>query len=170
MMLSNHYPLSFGAQYNWVISGLIFLMGVTIRHYFNMSHAGRIKPYWAWVVTCALFISVVLMSTIKASPTKIDEMSSILEKPLYKTKLVRFEDVSEIIVSRCAMCHAAEPLWDGFISPPGGVVLETDHDIVKNAKAIYLYSGIDNYMPPNNISYMEPEERKLIVKWFEEAF
>ena len=37
LMLSNHYPLSFASQYNWAIAGLIFLMGVTIRHYFNLS-------------------------------------------------------------------------------------------------------------------------------------
>ncbi len=35
LMLSNHYPLAFGTQYNWIIASLVFLMGVTIRHYFN---------------------------------------------------------------------------------------------------------------------------------------
>ena len=63
------------------------------------------------------------------------------------------------------MCHAREPLWDGFAMAPGGLILETDKEIAMNAKAIYLYSGKSNYMPPNNISYMEPEERKLIVLW-----
>jgi uncharacterized membrane protein len=40
-MLSNHYPLAFATEWNWVIAGLIFLMGVTIRHWFNTRTRGR---------------------------------------------------------------------------------------------------------------------------------
>ena len=36
MMLSNHYPLAFATEYNWIIAALVFLMGVTIRHYFKL--------------------------------------------------------------------------------------------------------------------------------------
>ena len=32
-MLSNHYPLAFGSELNWVIAPLVFLLGVSIRHY-----------------------------------------------------------------------------------------------------------------------------------------
>ncbi|MEL6964233.1 MAG: urate hydroxylase PuuD, partial [Pseudomonadota bacterium] len=34
LMLSNHYPLAFATEYKWVIASLVFLMGVTIRHWF----------------------------------------------------------------------------------------------------------------------------------------
>jgi uncharacterized membrane protein len=44
-MLSNHYPLAFATDWNWMIAGLVFLMGVTIRHFFNTdgstSNCGR---------------------------------------------------------------------------------------------------------------------------------
>ncbi len=39
LMLSNHYPLAFASKYNWLIAALVFLMGVTIRHFFNTMHA-----------------------------------------------------------------------------------------------------------------------------------
>jgi hypothetical protein len=39
LMLSNHYPLAFATEWNWVIASLVFLMGVTIRHFFNSMHA-----------------------------------------------------------------------------------------------------------------------------------
>ena len=68
------------------------------------------------------------------------------------------------------MCHAREPLWDGLAEAPGGLFLETKNDIAANAKQIYINAGISNYMPPNNISYMEPNERKLIVEWFESYY
>jgi hypothetical protein len=39
LMLSNHYPLAFASEWNWLIASLVFLMGVTIRHFFNTMHA-----------------------------------------------------------------------------------------------------------------------------------
>ncbi len=44
LMLSNHYPLAFATEYNWIIAALVFLMGVTIRHYFNTMHAAQRQP------------------------------------------------------------------------------------------------------------------------------
>ena len=41
LMLSNHYPLAFATEWNWLIASLVFLMGVTIRHYFNTMHADK---------------------------------------------------------------------------------------------------------------------------------
>ena len=38
LMLSVHYPLAFATEFNWVIASLVFLMGVTIRHYYNSKH------------------------------------------------------------------------------------------------------------------------------------
>jgi uncharacterized membrane protein len=39
LMLSNHYPLAFASEWNWLIAALVFLMGVTIRHFFNTMHS-----------------------------------------------------------------------------------------------------------------------------------
>ena len=38
LMLSNHYPLAFATEFNWVIASLVFIIGVLIRHYFNTVH------------------------------------------------------------------------------------------------------------------------------------
>ncbi|HRL04514.1 MAG TPA: peptidylprolyl isomerase, partial [Gemmiger formicilis] len=34
---------------------------------------------------------------------------------------------------RCAMCHAKEPGWEGIVTPPKGVMLETDAQIAAYA-------------------------------------
>ena len=81
-----------------------------------------------------------------------------------------FDEVRDVVVSRCSMCHAREPLWDGFAKAPGGVVLETDFDIASQAKQIYVSAAVSRYMPPNNISYMEVEERINIKNWFEDIY
>ena len=56
MMLSNHYPLAFATENNWIIASLVFLMGVTIRHWFNSKHARKGNPHWTWVATILLFV------------------------------------------------------------------------------------------------------------------
>ncbi|MFT4999112.1 MAG: putative membrane protein, partial [Planctomycetota bacterium] len=58
LMLSNHYPLAFASDFNWIIAGLVFLMGVTIRHYFNTKHARNGNPTWTWMATVILFILI----------------------------------------------------------------------------------------------------------------
>ncbi|MEO1266438.1 MAG: urate hydroxylase PuuD, partial [Pseudomonadota bacterium] len=63
LMLSNHYPLSFASDWNWVIASLVFLMGVTIRHWFNTHHARQGNPHWTWGATALIFIAIVWMST-----------------------------------------------------------------------------------------------------------
>jgi len=73
------------------------------------------------------------------------------------------------VLGRCSMCHAEEPGWDGIIVPPKRVVLETPAQVARQAKVIYLQSGITHAMPPANLSYMEPAERQAIVEWFEGA-
>ena len=120
-------------------------------------------------MTFFLFLSVVLLSFVRPPSHALDNnlASSSHRSAL---ELAKFVDLSDTIVSRCGMCHAREPLWDGMIEAPGGLLLETKNDIARNAKQIYINAGISNYMPPNNISYMEPEERQLIVDWFEDYY
>ena len=58
LMLSNHYPLAFATEYNWIIASLVFLMGVTIRHWFNTHHARQGNPHWTWAATAILFLII----------------------------------------------------------------------------------------------------------------
>ena len=167
LMLSNHYPLAFATEYNWIIASLVFLMGVTIRHYFNSMHAGTGKPNWTWMVTALLFIAIIWLSTAPMHQT-VEEAEA---KPLtpYEQKFANaegFEDAQEIALGRCSMCHSREPFWDGILWAPKGVLLETQADIARNAQAIYLQAGITQAMPPANITYMEDEDRLAIVTWF----
>jgi uncharacterized membrane protein len=177
LMLSGHYPLAFATEYSWLIASLVFLMGVTIRHYFNSRHARAGNPRWTWVATTAIFIIIMALSIWPAmrddndDGMNTDDMAMLTVPPHLQAfhDDERFEDVNDIVSGRCAMCHAAEPLWDGIAVAPKGVLLETPMQIAAEAKAIYLQSGVSHAMPPANIAYMEPEERALIRDWFEAA-
>ena len=165
LMLSNHYPLVFATEYNWIIASLVFLMGVTIRHWFNTQHARSGSPHWTWGVTALLFVVIAWLST--ATMRTVPEPEAALGgAALRHASAAGFDDVVSIVQGRCSMCHAAEPAWDGMYWPPKGVVLETPAQIAHEAKRIYLQAGITHAMPPGNLSYMEPEERLAIIRWF----
>ena len=70
------------------------------------------------------------------------------------------------MLGRCSMCHAAEPMWEGMPHPPKGVVLESERDVAAHAREIYLQAGISHAMPPANVSFIEPEERAMIIAWY----
>ena len=167
LMLSNHYPLAFATQYNWIIASLVFLMGVTIRHYFNTRHAGKGNPTWTWAVTAVLFLIIAWLST---APMRTAEPEAQLQgAALTYASADGFDEVTTIVQGRCSMCHAAEPVWEGMLWPPKGVVLETPAQIAREARRIYLQAGVTHAMPPANLSYIEPQEREAIVRWFQGA-
>lgn len=171
LMLSNHYPLAFATQYNWIIAALVFLMGVTIRHFFNTMHARGGMKWWTWAATAALFIAIVGLSQAGPDYADYDETEARAFTPAEQVfaSADGFEDVTDIVLGRCSMCHAREPGWDGITHAPKNVLLETPQEIAAEAKRIYLQSAITTAMPPANVSWMEPEERAAIQNWFRAA-
>jgi len=167
LMLSNHYPLVFATPYNWIIASLVFLMGVTIRYWFNAKHARRGNPHWMWAITGLLFVACVWLSSLRPAPPPQD--TALTGEALIYASAPGFDAVTSIIQGRCSMCHAAEPSWDGMYWPPKQVMLETPAQIASHAARIYMQAGITHAMPPANLSYIEQSERDLIVKWFRAA-
>ena len=150
LMLSNHYPLAFASEFNWIIASLVFLMGVTIRHWFNTHHARGGNPHWTWAVTVLIFILIVALSVWPNA-----EREAALNTRFAEAE--GFAQVHDIVLGRCSMCHAAEPVWTGLLWAPKGVRLETEADLTRNAHAVYLHAGVSHAMPPANLSYMEEE-------------
>ncbi|ASP69015.1 urate hydroxylase PuuD [Sinorhizobium meliloti] len=166
LMLSNHYPLAFGTQYNWIIASLVFLMGVTIRHWFNTRHANKGSPTWTWLATVLLFIAIMWLSTV---PKVLSDGGEARASTAAEAVVASpdFSKVRDTVLGRCSMCHAREPGWEGIIVPPKGVVLEADGDIVAHAREIYLQAGRSHAMPPANVTGITEEERQLIASWYE---
>jgi uncharacterized membrane protein len=169
LMLSNHNPLAFATQYSWIIASLVFLMGVTIRHYFNSKHARKGDPTWTWLATALIFIAIMWLSTNPKLPGMEAQASapSALEQKFVSAQ--GFKTVRDAVIGRCSMCHAAEPVWEGMITAPKGVLLDTDQRIAAHANLIYLQAGRTHAMPPANITEMTPEERQSISDWYQTA-
>ena len=170
LMLSNHYPLSFATEYAWIIASLVFLTGVTIRHYFNTLHATGTGPHWTWGVTVLLMIAIAWLSSVRPTETWEDAEARALTP--YEVKFASaegFEDAYDAVLGNCSMCHAREPVWGSMKWAPKGVYLETRGDVAQHASQIYLQAGISHAMPPPNAIQMDADARNTIIAWVREA-
>lgn len=166
LMLSNHYPLAFATQYNWVIASMIFLIGVLIRHFFNTKHESGKFLGWPWFLSAVLFILIMWLSTNpKISGLTEDKMATLNAAPYMAS--AQFEEARDTVMGRCSMCHTQEPVWEGVHQAPKNVILDNDQAIAAHAKQIYIQAGRSHAMPPGNVTYMSDEERELLVAWYE---
>ncbi|MDX8478462.1 urate hydroxylase PuuD [Mesorhizobium sp. VK24D] len=169
LMLSNHYPLAFGTQFNWVIASLVFIIGVLIRHYFNTVHARKGNPTWTWLGAAVLFIVIIWLSTVPKVLTGEPKTSAASAAAQVYMASAHFPAVRDTVLGRCSMCHAEEPVYEGIYHAPKGVMLDTDERIAEHASEIYLQAGRAHAMPPANVTQITDQERALLVAWFEGA-
>jgi uncharacterized membrane protein len=154
LMLSNHYPLFFATKYNWLIVAIVLVIGPVIRHYFNARHEGKEGPLWTWAVAAAGLLIIAWLSGFGAGI----QMGALPTPP-------KFAAVQEIVISRCSMCHAAQPVWAGIASAPGGVRLDDAEQIRLHAKLIGIYAVRSSAMPPGNVTDIAPEDRRTLAAW-----
>lgn len=170
LMLSNHYPLSFASEFNWLIAALVFLMGVTIRHFFNSLHMGAGYKWWTWAVTTVLFLTIIMLSTLGQPRAAEEEDLAALPASIGRfVEDPHFEDAYWSVVGHCSMCHAEDPVWPGLYWAPKGIILETEAQVARAAQTIYLQSGVSHAMPPRSSVQMGDEARAEIIRWYRSA-
>ncbi|TPJ31001.1 urate hydroxylase PuuD [Mesorhizobium sp. B2-7-2] len=169
LMLSNHYPLAFGTEFNWVIASLVFIIGVLIRHYFNTVHARKGNPTWTWLGAAVLFMIIIWLSTVPKVLTGEPKISAASAAAQVYIASAHFPAVRDTVLGRCSMCHTEEPVYEGIYHAPKGVLLDTDERIAEHAREIYIQAGRAHAMPPANVSQITDQERALLVAWFEGA-
>jgi uncharacterized membrane protein len=74
-----------------------------------------------------------------------------------------FSEVEEIVLSRCSMCHAREPVWASIATAPKAVLLDRPEQ--RNAKLIGRSAIWSIAMPPGNVTEMTGQERATIAAW-----
>jgi uncharacterized membrane protein len=169
LMLSNHYPVTYAN--NAVIPAIVTLViiaGAIIRHFYNVRHGDHAKsPWWTWAVA-AIAIWAAFWIAMASSPGGRERlgMKALDEKRVMLSGLSLPPDhVTNIISSRCSMCHAAEPVWQGIQIAPKGVMLDNPASIALQKDAIRMHSVLTHAMPPNNLTGMTLDERRELAKW-----
>ncbi len=155
LMISGHYPLLFATRFNWLIVAIVLAIGPVIRHFFNSRHEGKGSPWWTWGVTAAGMIAVAWLSGAGPRETTTGALPPT----------PKFSAVTNIVISRCSMCHASEPVWAGIGAAPKGVMLDDAARIHQHAQLIDINAVRSHAMPPGNITEMTPDERRTLAAW-----
>jgi len=154
LMISNHYPLFYATRWNWLIVAIVLLLGPIIRHYFNERHAGREGPLWTWAAAAVGVVAIIWLS----GQGPRESTGSLPQRPA-------FAEVTEIVTSRCSMCHADTPVWAGIATAPKDVRLDTPERIRQHARQIDINAVRSHAMPPGNVTEMTAEERVALAAW-----
>lgn len=166
LMLSSHYPLVYSTPLLPVVVGLVLVAGALVRHFYNVSHAGKPEPWWTWAVA-ALCMWLALWITSAASPLGRERLglAPLVPAAALASLPKAPQPVVDIISGRCSMCHAREPVWAGIGIAPKGVLLDEPHHIQRQKDAIRLHSVLTRAMPPNNITGLTLDERRVLAGW-----
>ena len=167
LMISNHYPLTYSSPYAFVVVGLILVAGALVRVFFNERHAGRGDKWWTWVVAALLVWGAISFSFYTSPGYResfgLSALPAAKSDPVLAAQVPA--DVSQVISTRCIMCHNPQPAWQGIDVPPKGVTLDTPFGILRNAHEVLVQAGETHAMPPNNVTGMTPAERKVLRDW-----
>jgi uncharacterized membrane protein len=157
-MISNHYALTFGARYNWLVLISISAAGLLIRAYFVSRHkrherGGKTSP---WPALIGLLIIAATAAALVPKPALLGAAPG--------TPAAQFAAVRQIIAQRCLPCHAAQPTQPGFAEAPKGVLLDTPETLL--ARAPMIGPQVEaRAMPVGNVTGMTDSERRQLLDW-----
>ncbi|HSU28122.1 MAG TPA: urate hydroxylase PuuD [Chitinophagaceae bacterium] len=154
VMVSNHFPSTFGNKYQWLVLTAISLGSAGIKHWLNLREQGRLS-IWILPVSVILLLAVAYVTAPQTVNTKC--------------KTVNFTDVNYIIQQRCITCHSSRPTDNVYTTAPNGVKYDTPLEIVAKKDLIMQRVVITKTMPQNNKTNMTPEERETIRCWLEQG-
>jgi uncharacterized membrane protein len=154
VMVSNHFPSTFGNKYQWAVLAAISIGAAGIKHWLNLREQGKLSV-WILPVSVILLLAVAYVTAPQPSGTKCKEVS--------------FATVNMIIQQRCISCHSSKPTDNIYTTAPNGVKYDTPAEIVAKKELILQRVVITKTMPQNNKTNMTPEERDLIRCWLEQG-
>ncbi|WP_413479744.1 urate hydroxylase PuuD, partial [Vibrio hibernica] len=190
IMISNHFPSTYGSEYNWLILAALSVFSILVRHYFNTRHGSQ-KFAWAVPVAilgmvCLAFVTSNKMPSLSQPSAPVAQVSSnstsdaanasdntATDSAMTEDNGVKgnaaatpsvFTQVQGVIKERCVECHSATPTSNMFASAPAGVMLDTPEEIKTNAPRIQAQVQT-KVMPLGNLTKMTDAERDLVVTW-----
>ncbi len=155
VMVSNHFPSTFGYEYPWLILAIISLGGAGVKHYLNLKEQKQLN---VWILPVSILI--LLAACFVSAPST---------NPYECKKEIQFAEVQEIIQKRCVQCHSKNPTDDVYKVAPNGVMYDTPEEILAKRDLIMQRVVLTKTMPQNNKTNMTEEERDAIRCWMEQG-
>lgn len=159
IMISNHFPSTYGSSLNWLILAVLMVGSATFRHFLNIRFS-----YGGWLrlaaATTLLTIALVFVLITRANMLP---SASASDAP------VAFADARAVIQRRCIECHSATPTDSTFTVAPAGVMFDTPEQIQRMAARIKERAVVTKTMPFNNKTGITDAERALLGAWIEQG-
>jgi uncharacterized membrane protein len=155
VMVSNHFPSTFGYEHPWLILMIISLGAAGVKHYLNLREK---KQSSVWVMPISA--GILLAASFISAPAKNPEACNTD---------VSFAEVNSIIQERCVSCHSARPTDDVYKVAPNGVMYDTPESIVSKKDLIMQRVVVTKTMPQNNKTNITEAERDLIRCWINQG-
>ena len=150
-MISNHFPITYGHSYSWLILVALLVIGAWVRHFFNVRHSGRTA--WWIPVTAALAIAAVAVA--------------IRPHGSSGGTAVPFTQAQAIVQARCVPCHSVHPTKVDVA--PMGLVFDTPNQIHAQASLIEQVAVTTKVMPLGNETGMTQAERDTLGAWIQQG-
>jgi uncharacterized membrane protein len=155
IMLSNHFTYTYSHDYGWLILVGLFVIGMWIRHFFNLKHIGIYKPS---VLISGFGAFLLLMVAIAPWSTLTNKNPALLTT-------VSDIQALEILNQHCTQCHSQSPTSAIFSSAPAGFTLDNITEAKKHADKITTRVVINKDMPLGNTTNMSEQERQILAHW-----
>ncbi len=155
MMISTHYPVVFGHDWNWLVVALVLVLGAVVREFFNAHNAGRagFAIRWQWPVAATLTFALIALTAWKPGGEYVVEDEVLTAEALAIAQI------------RCASCHSARPTDEDIDEPPGGVAFDDADQLKTHAVRVLAQAVLTDAMPLGNKTGMTEEERARLGAW-----
>jgi len=163
VMISNHYAMTYGARYNWVVLLAMSFAGACIRAAFVARHKPRESGRVAIALPAALG-AVALGALIFALAPPLNSVTSTPASTSAVATPVDSAQVLLIVDHRCVPCHATNPTEPGFSAAPNGIILETMDEILAHLPQVQQQLAA-HAMPLGNLTGMTEQERSTVLMW-----
>jgi uncharacterized membrane protein len=153
IMISNHFPSSYGHHLNWLVLFAVMVGGAGVRHFMNVRYAGQMWLAPALAMAAIGAGGMMAVTRLREAPAVTIEGD------------VGFARAQEIIQARCVSCHSASTTDPQFPVAPGNVVFDTAERITAMAARIKDRAVVNKTMPFLNRTQMTEQERAELGKW-----
>jgi uncharacterized membrane protein len=146
IMISPHYPMTYGAQRPWLVLALLGLTGVAVRHIFNLRGRGRPTGLAILVALALALASVTYVTLEKGDGGPVPAGN------------VTYAEIEPIFATHCAGCHSVN-------RPPRAIALQNWEQVHAASARIKAMAVDTQVMPLGNPTGMTPAERQRLGAW-----
>ncbi len=156
LMVSNHFPTSYGNKHSALVLLFLIVIGASVRHVLNIRFQ---FPSWIPALASVLATGVIGLGIFFGAFDRSGEHADAVHEP------VAYSRVEMVMQERCVPCHSQTPSDDTYRTAPKGVMFDRPAQVKAYVQQIKTFAVVSRTMPQGNKTHMTEDERKLLADW-----